>query len=617
MLCLLLGGAAVYRCDHWLISVSPLAVEVSLLSGQYFSPKLSSGIRVWHPKNYRQECPMNPLASPKCASRVLMALAAISGIIFAAGCGSSSSTSTTNPGGFSDSSLTGTYVISISGTDVNTTTNEVVPFAIVGTITADGKGGLTGTIDINDPYNIGVKLGQSVSSSSGYQVGQDGRGTGTLVTPVGNFNLDFVLTSSNHGLISRFDDNGNDIGTGSGTIDMQTSPTPTPTGSFAFSLSGVDSGGNSLGTVGAFTINSTSIAGTEDFNDDATSGPGYTGLTLTGQLVASTSGPGTAQFNTPVVSTSLDSLNFDVWVIDSTHLKFIETDTAGPYLSGDAFTQVTSLSAGQLVFVLSGMDGTQEPVVAGGYATVTDANGDLSNGVEDYNDNGTVGLGKPFSTSAATCVASTGRCQLTLNGFSNGTSEPFTFAVYPSSGGGGLALEIDSFGLLQGASYSQSATAFTPSGGYGLNLTGVNNLNPNLEAGAWGEVDDIAQFNAGSTASPAVNMTGTLDENDIGDLAPTSSLNGTYTPDTNGDGRGSITAPTTGTFKTLLGGFTLQYYVVDSSTVVFIDVDSTALDGGAAQVAVGTFEAQSSSSSAAAVPMVRPMVRPHAALQRK
>ena len=554
---------------------------------------------------------MNPLASTKCAGRLLMALTAIASILLIASCGSSSSLTTPNRQGFGDGNLSGTYVISISGTDVNSS-SVIVPFAIVGTITANGKGGITGgTVDINDPGNLGVHTGQAVSSSSGYQVAQDGRGTGTLVTSVATFNFDFVLTSASHGLISRFDS----FGAGSGTIDIQT-PVTSLTGSYAFSLSGTDSGGNfnPLGTVGAFTLSSNSITGTEDFNDDLTSGAGFTGLNLTGQVVLGAGGTSaTAHFiNTSVVDASLASLNFDVWVIDSTHLKFIENDTvnSGVLLAGDAFTQVTSLSAGQLVFVLSGLDGTGNPVAAGGYAT-TDANGDLTNGVEDYNDNGTVVLGKqPFSTTSATCVA--GRCQLTLNGFSNGASQPFVFAVYPSSGGGQV-LEIDSFGLLQGASYSQSATSFTGSGGYALNLTGQN-------TGPGGEVDDIAQFNAGTPDTSFTgpqNMTGSLDENDLGSLLTASSLSGVYVPDTAPDGRGSISATNK---NTLLGGFTLQYYVVDSSTVVFIDVDSFALDGSVAQVAVGTFAAQSASGSAAAqshMLLVRPAVRPHAAMRRK
>jgi hypothetical protein len=111
-------------------------------------------------------------------------------------------------------------------------------------------------------------------------------------------------------------------------------------------------------------------------------------------------------------------------------------------------------------------------------------------------------------------------------------------------------------------------------------------------------------------------MTGSLDENDIGDLQPTSSLSGIYVPDANADGRGSISATNS---NTLLGGFSLQYYVVDSSTVLFIDVDTSATDDGAFHIAVGTFEAQSSSGGAAQshIAIMHPAFRPQVAFRHK
>jgi hypothetical protein len=549
---------------------------------------------------------MNFLASSKCAGGLLVTLAMAS-ISLMTACGSSNNIPTPNQSGFGNSNLSGTYVISITGTDINSS-SQAVPFALAGTIVANGTGGITGgTLDINDPFNLGVNTGEAVSTSSGYSISQDGRGTGTIVTSVGSFNIDFVMTTSSHGLISRFDT----LGSGSGTIDVQAA-TPGISGSYAFSLAGTDSEQNPLGTVGAFTVSGNSVGGTEDFNDDGLSND-LTGLTLSGQLTAGASGTA----STATLNTSFGSLGFDVWVIDSTHLKIIETDTdeTGVQLAGDAFTQVTSPAPGQLVFVLSGMDSSFEPVSAGGYAT-TDANGDLTGGVEDYNDAGVVGLGQPFSTSAASCAA--GRCQLTLAGFSNGGLNNFVFAAYPSSGGAQL-LEIDNLGLLQGASYSQSATSFTGSGGYGLNFSGANNIGP------VGVVNDIAQFNAGAPdtvlTGPA-NITGILDENDLDDLRPSSNLTGAYVPDSPVDGRGSISATNT---NTELGGFTLQYYVVDSSTVVFIDVDSLANDGGEAQLGVGTFEGQSSSGGQAMqgavaqsrIAIVHPAIRSHGAFQRK
>jgi len=542
---------------------------------------------------------MNPLASYQCARRLLMALAAISSIVLAVGCGGSSGP-TPNNNGFSNSSLSGTYVLAVSGTDVNAKAASESFFAIVGTITADGNGNITGgTVDINDPDlgTPGVFPGLSLTASK-YSITQDGRGTGTLATPQGNFGLDFVLTSTSHALITRFDGGG----TGSGTLDLQSSTSQTALTSLAFSLSGSDVNGNPLSTVGGFSLNSSGTitpAGLQDFNDAGDSAvSGLAGLALNGTLVLNSGGTsGTATLTT---SSSFASLGFDVWVIDSTHLKLIETDTSGPALSGDAFTQQTSFNAGQLVFTAAGLDLSGDPVAVGGFVT-TDATGDLSAGVEDYNNAGTPNTVPTFTGSCVTFVA--GRCQLNTSGLTNGSASNLEFAAYPSSAGV-LLLEDDNVGVLQGTAYSQTATAFAVPGGYGLNLSGVN---ADAE-GDVGEVDDIAQFNATSAAAPAVNMTGVLDENTIldGPLSP-ATLSGTFTPDSPATGRGSIGVPN---IENLIGTLNLEYYVVNSSTAVFIDVDQE-------QVAIGTFEGQSSSGSAAAaqsrISMMRIAVRPHAA----
>jgi hypothetical protein len=527
-----------------------------------------------------------------------MALAAVSSIVLITGCGSGSGIATPNSNGYSDSSLSsGTYVLSISGTDFTATTESF--FAITGAISVDGNGNITGgTVDINDANLGGVFTAQAVSKST-YNITQDGRGTATLDTPKGNFGLDFVLTSTGHGLITRFDGNG----TGSGTLDLQGTTSQSSLVSLAFSLSGADASQDPFGTVGAFTLNSSGTitpAGTEDFNDNTssvTSGP--TGSALTGSLVLSSGTAGTAQFNS-----SFGSLLFDVWVIDSTHLKLIETDASGIALSGDAFTQQTTFTAGQLVFTVAGADISGDPVAAGGFVTAA-ANGTLTTGSEDYNNAGTANLLVGFAGSCSTFTA--GRCQLVLPGFTNGTVSNLAFAAYPSSGGV-LLLEDDNNGILQGTAFAQTATAFTVPGGYGLNLSGLNTDGE----GDVGEVDDIAQFNATSAAAPAINMTGILDENSVlGGLFPRVPLSGTYTPDSPATGRGSISVPSLNTF---IGGLTLEYYVVDASTAVFIEVDAD-------QVSVGTFEAQSSSSSAgraqSRMSLAHPVARAHGAFRRK
>jgi hypothetical protein len=543
---------------------------------------------------------MNPPTCATYAGRLLMALAAIASIVVASGCGNNNNFVPPNNNGFSNSDLMGTYVLSVSGTDVNVGQETSSFFAIVGAISADGNGNITGgTVDINDPDLGGVFTGQTVSPST-YRVTQDGRGTGTLVTPQGTFGLDFVLTSNSHGLITRFDTGGS----GSGTLDLQGSATQTSLVSLAFSLSGADAGEAPLAGVGAFTLNSsgTITAGVQDFNDDGSSA-GLTELPFNepSSLVLSSSTFGTAS----LYDTNFGSLGFDVWVIDSTHLKLIET-TTGAVLAGDAFTQQASFTVGQLVFTVEGIDGvaSEDPVATGGYAT-TDVNGNLSAGLEDYNDAGNTGTVPAFTASSA--PSPNGRFQLTTTAFTNGVTGNLGFAAYPSSGGV-LLLEDDSLGLLQGAGYTQSATAFTAAGDYGFNLSGEN---PN------GEVDDIAQFNTTTAVAPALNMSGVLDENDVAyALLPGLGLSGYYTPDSPVDGRGAITVPS---IDTPTGTLNLEYYVVDASTVVFIDVDSDADD--APQVAVGTFEGQTASQSGVRaqshIMLAHPVVRPHAAWRSK
>src|ERR1700683_1355470 len=112
---------------------------------------------------------------------------ALSTLALLAGCGSGSSSPPAQapPGGsFSNSNLNGTYVFSISGLDES----EGAPIEIVGTIIANGNGGITGgTIDMVDPgTKNGVAPNLSVSGTGTYSVGVDGRGNATINTTTAN-----------------------------------------------------------------------------------------------------------------------------------------------------------------------------------------------------------------------------------------------------------------------------------------------------------------------------------------------------------------------------------------------------------------------------------------------
>jgi hypothetical protein len=542
-------------------------------------------------------------------NRVALSIVALLSLAFLAGCGSSSTQGVAPPsGGFSNSNLNGTYVFSVSGTDVGGD-----PYAIVGTFTANGQGGngtggiTGGTIDVNDFGEFTpAATDASIGSGSSYTVGADGRGQAHLTTstPFGTIVLDFVLQDSSHGLVTEFDD----TASGSGTLDIQTANT-TPSGSYAFSLSGVNSSsGTPFATVGNFTLGSsgTITSGLEDYNSGGLiyNGSGA-GLALSGTVVA---GPSTSPAT--VLITSSFGLTFDVYPIDASHLKFIETDENGS-LSGDAYSQTsTSMPAGTLPFTLAGELSGEAPFVAGGFM-VTDSSGDITNSSsEDLNDAGSPSSA-PLTFSGSYVASGAGRYVLdNFSGFEGGGA----YAAYPSSAGVFL-LEIDSsLAIESGIAYpaQTSGATFSSGQGYGMNLTGTNLANEGVE------VDEIAEFTANSSGS---TITGYADENYAPGGVPqanipfinNSSSSSVYS--TPSDGRGQIAA----SLNDLNGGFILNYYVVDGTTFPFIELDNSG------QVSSGVLLEQNSSSTAAAAKATikhlfvpKPLIsKKHAARQNK
>jgi hypothetical protein len=528
----------------------------------------------------------------------IVLLVALSTLLFLAACsgsGSGPATPVAPPSGaFSNSNLNGTYVFSISGTDAND-----APYAIAGTLTANGSGGngkgsITGTFDLNDAAS-GIAAGASFTSGSTYSVGQDGRGEAVVQTNIGNgfppLTFDFVLSSDSHGLITEFDG----FGSGSGTLDLQASGV-TPTGSYAFSLSGASSSsGSPWATVGDFTLAGAAMSGEDDFNE---SGLAFPAATLTGSLAL---GPSTTPATTLSVSTSSGSVftgTFDAFAIDATHLKFIEMDSTAT-LSGDAYSQTTpTIAAGTLAFTLAG-----DEFAAGGLM-VTNGTGGIT-GTEDYNVQGTTlsSQSSPVPFTAAYAVDPTNAGRYTLSSFATfegGTS----YAAYPSTGGI-LLLEIDDSGISVGAAYPQTAgAAFAASQGYGMNLSGTNLASTGEEAV---EVDDIAEFTA---ASGGVLSNGIIDENFAPGGSPTLGValsSGTYGTIGSGGRYGISATAANNNTGTLLGGFNLTFYAVDGTTFPFVELDL-------GQVSTGVIVLQNPSGSSPGIAhpsmfVVHPLIR--------
>jgi len=142
--------------------------------------------------------------------------------VFAAACGGGGSTPTPPPpvGNFSNSSLSGQYAFSMSGTDAITGSF----FARVGSFTADGNGNITGGIeDVNTALNGPQTLAFTAST---YAVQSDGRGIINLSNATGALSFSITLLSPGKGLIVETDLNA----TASGTFLLQSPSAFSPAG---------------------------------------------------------------------------------------------------------------------------------------------------------------------------------------------------------------------------------------------------------------------------------------------------------------------------------------------------------------------------------------------------
>ena len=480
-------------------------------------------------------------------SRFLFYIAATIALITMAGCGGGNSLSFPPPqGGFTNANLTGPFAFSYTGSDA------AGFLAVAGSFQADGAGHITsGTEDVN----TGVSAIPANSPITGtYTVHADGRGSATLnSSAAGTSTLDFVIVASGHAFVIRFDTNA----TGSGTIDQQTPSAfsnAALAGAFAFNLSGINQVGAPLGIAGNFTSNAagTITTGIDDSNDNSSI---ITNDPLTGSIPVAATGRGVATFNTVH-----GALTFAYYVVDSTHLKFVETDATFA-LGGDAFRQTGPFSAasfsGPFAFALAGIDLLNGVPFAVGGVLISDGATNITSGTGDFNDGGTVQLGVPFTGSYS--MAASGRGTLTLNTASAGV---LTFVIYPSSGGV-LALETDVQSLISGTALQQQTAAFS-----NASLNGTYGLNFTASPGGGTEIDSIAQFTANGTGS----LNGIIDINNNGGITFGQPLTGTVTIPANGRAAMPLVTP--------IGTQNMVIYMVDGTRALFIETDPNLVAAG-------------------------------------
>ncbi len=473
---------------------------------------------------------------------------------------------------YSDASLTGPFAFSYSGN------NNLGLLAVAGSFVADGNGKITSGLSDSTGF-LGGPSG-AVAFTGTYAVGPDGRGTAVISAGPGGGTTSawaFVLTNNQHAYMTRFNSNI----TGSGSMDQQnlndlTTSDSVITGPYVFRLAGSDSTFQQLGAAGRFTASGTGVIpqtnAVVDFNDNGTVTSADT--TLHGSYAFDTTQPNTGRGTLTLTSNAIGTLNFAFYTVDNTHLRIVETDQ-NDYLVGEVFSglagpnyNAASLPSGNYPFTVGGNSPTGAYALGGIFTS--DGAGNISGGVSDSNNAGTVALNATLSASTYTVNAANSRIALTLG---TGTT-PSTFAAYPTSIGTALMLELDSAAVAAGTGYLQASTATAAPAGsvaVGIGAQGIFYNNPS----AYGQ-----NLDAQVTLPSLVATGGNIDINNYNAVYPSDPVNTTTTG--TATFATALTAPAApGRGTGILSGknpnvtFGFVYYLIDANTAVLLGSDAT------------------------------------------
>jgi hypothetical protein len=486
-----------------------------------------------------------------------------------------------------DTNLKGKYVFQGTGEDA------FGSYQVAGVVALDGNGNVTsGEQTYNDPNGFAT---DSITGGT-YYVGPDGRGTLTLNTndqnigQLGVENFALVFLTNSKVFLQTLDSTTNvnlppSDEMSAGTLELQTSTAP-PTGGYAFVANGVDVNIIAMDMGGVLDIDSpNTISGNGSVADQDDGGSLQTGVAISGTVTTPDSF-GSVKFNltAPKFNPSAP-IQFTGYIVDSSHIKLIESDNAGSGVGfgstvgvavgqGAATGTFTSNSAfaGNYIFDIAGEDPAGIPLSLGSFGQFSaDGSGNINSG---YNDEVFSAFDLSISDSITGTYAldssGTGRIDSTVNFTVNGPGPELIFYL-TGNGNPPLVLDVDqsnngigSVGF--GYAHPQAAPPYTFNGKYGFEFIQSNLLTENT---ATGQV--TANSTNGMLGVPA--PAGVLDINAdfVPEPAPVTGgqFTGTFGPiPTSGTGRftGTLTDP-------ILPTFAVAYYPVDANQIFFIETD--------------------------------------------
>lgn len=492
---------------------------------------------------------------------------------------------------YSDASLQGPLAFSYTGN------NASGLISVAGHFVADGAGTITSGVEDITSFGSRVKTRVPFLQGSSYTVGGDGRTRAVIVTDNGTETWEFVVTSTQHAVMTRFD---NSV-TASGTIDQQSlnalgNNIGAISGNYVFRAAGGDAQLEPMGVAGRFTANGSGgipqLGSIVDVNDNTTVTKSDT--TLTGSYSLDAADAGTGRGTLTLSSTSLGStpLQFAFYVVGTneagntiTQMHIVEIDQVN-YLVGDIYSApagssfaASSLGSGNYVFVAGGNASSEESYAAGGVFT-SDGNGNISGGVLDTNNAGTATADATVNSCPYSVDSTTGRIDMTLSTTSGactpGAGSP-EFAVYQTAQNSAVMLELDSSAFSGGTAYLQAASPTSLSGHFALAFVGQ---------GIFDDAPGSYQSNASGQAvlAGAAVSSGNLDIDTFGTIYASDPITSSSSTTTTGS---SIQAPGTngrGT-ATIVGTdppatYTLAYYVVNANTALFVGQDKARVETG-------------------------------------
>ena len=250
---------------------------------------------------------MNPLASTKCARRLLMTLAAMTSILLTVGCGSGV-TLVPVKGGFSNSSLSGSYAFAVKGYGFDNSSGTSASFFVEGGVfTADGSGTITAGTD-----DFVTQFFQPSQITGTYSISPDG--TGILqFNSAGVPLVVFAITLSDGGDLYMEQEDGN--GTSAGSAHLQTSTT-TPSGTFVFRTHDVQTSA----TMGTMAISGDAVSGSYIMVQNGVPNTGSIGAG--GSIAAPTGGRGSLSYTVNGITHSAE-----YYVVSSSKFLLLDTTT--------------------------------------------------------------------------------------------------------------------------------------------------------------------------------------------------------------------------------------------------------------------------------------------------